>query len=114
MTAQRRSAPKVVRLRVKPVGPKSPVQLPLVSRDIRLTPPLGKKPDPYPAYSGLDPEYLKELRQYSWQWKEYVQELGDYFREYGSGRSRYPDLWSYWNVWKGWWYRWQNALRAVT
>src|SRR3990167_1691012 len=53
----------------------------------------------------IDPAYLKTVKQFGLDWKQYVEELGAYFQQFPEAAPYYPDLYNYWLRWRGWWGR---------
>jgi G:T-mismatch repair DNA endonuclease (very short patch repair protein) len=111
LRAQRRKAPKVIRLRVGKVMPRGLAPRPLVVQVPHLRAPRRPRAVREMGFHGFDPEYLAKLRTYSRQWKDYVDQLGAYFSKARVQRY-YPRQYRWWARWKDWWDVWQKAVQV--
>jgi len=138
--SQRRSRPKVVRQRVKLPGPRK-TKAPLAVSYPHLRPPRKDLPKLTAGFQGFPDEDLAGVRQYAQQWRDYIEELGKFFSRgpkrykvpvkwayrpevgdwvavkwkyvYGpSPAEQHPELYRYWMRWRGYWTRWQDAMKV--
>lgn len=111
LRAQRRRWPRVVKMRVVKTLPRGLATPPLAIQVPHLRAPRRPREAREVGFMGFEPEYLKKLRAYSRQWKEYIDQLGAYFTD-ARARRYYPQQYRYWARWQDWWDVWQKAMHV--
>lgn len=115
LTAQRRKAPKVVRTEWRGPGRRERrrATLPLSVTKPRLRPPKRKEAERAVGFEKHSEAYLRKVRDYGRDWKNYMDELDDFFTRYGDRAIRaYPKEYRYYLRWRDWWTRWQKMALA--
>lgn len=104
LRAQGRQAPKVVRTHKVREG------FTVVSRRKVLWPYVKREKTKGESRRYVDlPDYYKDqLREYTREWLEYLDELGEYFSNWPRARTAYEKQYKYWAKWHGWYDRWQR------
>lgn len=109
LVSQRRSQPKVVRLKV---GRKVKFPNKMSSYRAYLAyPGTAKTIGTHPRFAGFPDEYLQQLREYTVSWKDYYARLEEYFKQFPTMSTYYPTYYDYWAKWYGWWDRWQRLTQ---
>ena len=53
----------------------------------------------------IDPAYLKTVKDFGQEWQGYLQQLEQFFVDFPEAAGYYPEYYSYWLKWRGWWNR---------